>query len=92
MKDGHGDPTLHPNGKQQAFAVGERLKTLPIAVIYVTTLRRTCQTAVPLAKVFQIIPNVGEELREIYFGDWFREINRKKIAQRDPLFLKSLQN
>ena len=57
-KDGHGDPALHPNGEQQAFAVGERLKTLPIAAIYVTTLRRTHQTAAPLAKELQITPKV----------------------------------
>ena len=49
MKDGHGDPALHPNGRQQAIAVGERLKTWPIAAIYVTTLQRTHQTAAPLA-------------------------------------------
>ena len=57
-KDGHGDPALYPNGEQQAFAVGERLKKLPIAAIYVTTLRRTHQTAAPLAKELQITPKV----------------------------------
>ena len=30
MKDGHGDPALHPNGRKQAIAVGERLKTGPL--------------------------------------------------------------
>ena len=49
MKDGQVDPVLHPNGEKQALAVGERLKTLLIAVIYVTTLRRAHQTAAPLA-------------------------------------------
>ena len=31
LVDGHGDPKLHPNGEQQAVAVGEALKrrTLP---------------------------------------------------------------
>ena len=38
MKDGHGDPALHPNGEQQAFEVWDRLKTLLIAAIYMTTL------------------------------------------------------
>ena len=92
MKDGHGDPALHPNGEQQAFEVGERLKTLPIAAIFVTTLRRKHQTAARLAEVLQITPKVEEDLREIYLGDWDRGIYRKKMAQRDPLFLKSLQN
>ena len=38
MKDGHGDPALHENGHAQAQAVGERLKSEPLAALYVTTL------------------------------------------------------
>ena len=57
-----------------------------------TTLRRTHQTAASLAKRFQIIPKVEEDLREIYLCDWGVGICRKKMARRDTLFLKSLQN
>ena len=49
LVDGHGDPELHPNGEQQAIAVGERLKHEKIDAIYVTSLQRTVQTAAPLA-------------------------------------------
>ena len=45
LVDGHGDPELHPNGEQQAIAVGERLKDEQIDAIYVTSLQRTVQTA-----------------------------------------------
>ena len=50
-KDGHGDPALHPNGEQQAFAVGELLKTLPITAICLNTFRPMHQISAPLAKV-----------------------------------------
>ena len=70
MKDDTADPALHPNGEQQAYAVGERLKILLIAAITVTTLRRTHQTAAPLAKMLEITPKVEEDLRKIYFVDF----------------------
>ena len=92
LKDGHGDPALHPNGEDQARALGHRLKTLPIAAIYVTTLRRTHQTAAPLAEALQLTPKIEADLREIYLGDWDSGLYRKKVAEGDPLFLKSLQN
>jgi probable phosphoglycerate mutase len=92
LKDGHGDPALHPNGEDQARALGHRLKTLPIAAIYVTTLRRTHQTAAPLAEALQLAPKIEADLREIYLGDWDSGLYRKKVAEGDPLFLKSLQN
>ena len=92
LKDGHGDPALHPNGEDQARALGHRLKTLPIAAIYVTTLRRTHQTAAPLAEALQLTPKIEADLREIYLGDWDSGLYRKKVAEGDPLFLMSLQN
>ena len=51
MKDGHGDPALHPNGEQQAFAVGELLKTLPITAICLNTFRLMHQISALPAKV-----------------------------------------
>ena len=56
MLDGHGDPALHPEGEEQAVLVGERLKNDPISAIYVTTLRRTHQTAAPLAAHLGLTP------------------------------------
>ncbi len=49
LVDGQGDPALAPAGRQQAQRVAERLAGEPIAAIYVTTLRRTAETAAPLA-------------------------------------------
>ena len=63
MLDGHGDPALHPEGEEQAVLVGERLKNDPISAIYVTTLRRTHQTAAPLAAHLGLTPKVEADLR-----------------------------
>jgi len=91
MKDGHGDPALHPNGHLQAQAVGERLKSRPIKAIYVTTLQRTHQTAAPLAKALGQVPQIEPNLREVCLGDWDGGLYRIKAAERDPVFLKSMQ-
>ena len=92
MKDGHGDPALHPNGRKQAIAVGERLKTWPIAAIYVTTLQRTHQTAAPLAGHLGLTPKVEPDLREVCLGQWDGALYRLKAAADDPIFKRSMDN
>src|SRR6266851_6961583 len=56
LRDGHGDPQLHPVGERQAELLADRLQHEKIDAIYVTTLRRTHQTAAPLAKRLGITP------------------------------------
>ena len=92
MKDGHGDPALHPNGRKQAIAVGERLKTWPIAAIYVTTLQRTHQTAAPLAGHLGLTPKVEPDLREVCLGQWDGALYRLKAAAGDRIFKRSMDN
>ena len=81
MKDGHGDPALHPEGEKQAQAVAERLKSEPFAAIYVTTLRRTHQTAAPLAAALRLEPRIEADLREVHLGDWDGGLYRIKAAE-----------
>ncbi|MEA2392961.1 MAG: 2,3-bisphosphoglycerate-dependent phosphoglycerate mutase [Solirubrobacteraceae bacterium] len=50
LLDGHGDPPLAPAGERQALAVAQRLAPEPLAGLFVTPLRRTAQTAAPLAR------------------------------------------
>ena len=50
LVDGHGDPALSPEGREQAARVCARLGTERIDAIYVTTLRRTSETAAALAE------------------------------------------
>ena len=85
---GHGDPALAPEGRAQAELVGERLSTEPIAAIYVTTLRRTHETAAPLAARLGLTPMVEPDLREVHLGEWEAGLFRQKVADRDPVALE----
>ena len=86
--DGHGDPELAPEGREQAEKLADRLAHEHIDAIYVTTLRRTAETAAPLAKRLGIEPRVEPDLREVYLGEWEGFAFRKYVSQRHPLALK----
>lgn len=86
LVDGHGDPALHPEGEKQAVLVGERLKSDPLSAIYVTKLRRTHQTAAPLAAHLGISPAVDPDLHEVHLGDWDGGEYRIKAAEGAPEF------
>ncbi|MCK9247564.1 MAG: histidine phosphatase family protein [Solirubrobacteraceae bacterium] len=88
-EDGHGDPPLAPEGEEQARLVGERLALEPIRRIFVTTLRRTHQTAAPLVERLGLEPTVVHDLREIHLGDWDGGEYRARIADRDPIIVRS---
>jgi probable phosphoglycerate mutase len=86
--DGHGDPALSPEGRAQAERLGERLAREPIDAIYVTTLRRTAETAAPLAARLGLTPRVEPDLREVHLGDWEAGLFRQKVAERDPIAVR----
>jgi probable phosphoglycerate mutase len=88
LVDGHGDPELAPDGRRQAELVADRLAGHPIDAIYVTTLRRTVQTAAPLAARIGIEPVVERDLREVYLGEWEGELYRKHMAEGHPVALQ----
>jgi 2,3-bisphosphoglycerate-dependent phosphoglycerate mutase len=87
LVDGHGDPPLDPAGEAQAERVAERLVASgePIAAIYVTTLRRTAQTAAPLAARLGLEPVVEADLREVHLGAWEGGEFRRRVAEGDPI-------
>lgn len=87
--DGHGDPPLAPEGEEQARLVGERLASEPIRRIFVTSLQRTHQTAAPLAERLGLTPTVVADLREIHLGEWDGGEYRARIADRDPIIVRS---
>ncbi|THH36705.1 histidine phosphatase family protein [Aliishimia ponticola] len=91
MKDGHGDPALHPQGERQAERVGERLRHAPIRAIYVTKLRRTHQTAAPLAGHLGLVPVEDPDLHEVHLGDWDGGLYRIKAAERDPAYQRAIE-
>jgi probable phosphoglycerate mutase len=85
LVDGHSDPELAPEGREQAERAAERLCFAKIDHIYVTTLRRTVQTAAPLAKRLGVEPKVEPELREVFLGEWEGGLFRKKVAENGDI-------
>lgn len=82
--DGQADPDLDPWGRREAELVADRLADDDISAIYVTTLRRTAQTAAPLAARTGLTPAVEPDLREVHLGAWEGALFRQRIAERHP--------
>jgi probable phosphoglycerate mutase len=87
---GQGDPPLSELGARQARRVGARLGAEDISAIYVTTLRRTAQTAAPLAARLGLDCRVEARLREVHLGDWEGGLYRKMVAQGHPASRRSV--
>jgi len=85
LVDGHGDPALAPEGHEQAAAVGRRLALEKIDAIYTTGLRRTVQTAEPLATRLGLEPTAEHRLREVRLGEWEGGLFRQKVAENGPI-------
>jgi probable phosphoglycerate mutase len=88
LVDGQGDPPLAEFGEQQALQVADRLAHEEFDGIYVTSLRRTHQTAAPLAARLGITPVVEPGLREIMLGEWEGGLFRIRVAERDPIAIR----
>jgi probable phosphoglycerate mutase len=82
--DGHSDPELAPEGRTQAEQLADRLVHEHIDAIYVTTLRRTAETAAPLAARLGLEPRVEPDLREVYLGEWEGVAFRKYVGEHHP--------
>lgn len=85
LLEGQADPALSPAGERQAQAVAAALSGEPLAGLYVTPLRRTAQTAAPLAAATGLEPVVLPELREVHLGELDGGAFRIAVARRDPL-------
>jgi probable phosphoglycerate mutase len=85
LLEGQADPALSPAGERQAEAVAAALAGEPIEALYVTPLRRTAQTAAPLAARLGLEPVVVPELREVHLGDLDGGAFRIAVARRDPI-------
>ena len=91
LVDGHGDPELAEVGREQAVHIADRLRHLPIGAVYVTKLRRTQETAMPLCEHLGIEPIIEPNLHEVNLGEWEGGIYRIKVAENDPIFVRLLQ-
>lgn len=85
LVDGHGDPALAPEGEAQAERVAARLADEAIDAVYVTTLRRTVQTAAPLLARLGIEAGIEADLREVHLGEWEGGQLRHRTAAGDPI-------
>jgi 2,3-bisphosphoglycerate-dependent phosphoglycerate mutase len=88
LVDGHGDPPLSAEGITQAEHVSARLADAGIDAIYATSLRRTVQTAAPLAALLGLDVRVEADLREVHLGEWEGGIFRKNVADGHPISLR----
>jgi 2,3-bisphosphoglycerate-dependent phosphoglycerate mutase len=89
--DGWGDPALAPEGREQARTVAARLESVPIAALFVTPLRRTVETAHPLAERTGLAPRVVRELSEVHMGEWEGAMHRIRIAENDSVWQRVLR-
>lgn len=88
LVNGQADPPLDPRGQAEAACVAERLAVEPLAAIYVSTLRRTAETAAPLAERVGLTPQVIAELREVHLGDWEGAEWRRRVRDQDPTAMR----
>ncbi len=85
LVDGHGDPALSAEGREQAVRVCARLAHERIDAIYVSKLRRTHETAEALATSLGLDPVVDPDLHEVFLGDWEGGAFRQRVADGDPI-------
>ena len=94
-RDGHVDPDLAPHGHVQARLVADRLvgehrAGPPFDAVYVTSLRRTHQTAEPFGRDTGLEVVEVPELREVHLGEWEGRF-RERVVAGDPVFLEALE-
>jgi probable phosphoglycerate mutase len=88
LLDGQSDPALAPEGRAQAELLAARLASAGIDAIYVSTLRRTLETAAPLAARLGLVPQVEAGLREVGLGEWEGGLFRKLVSEHHPLAMR----
>ena len=86
--DGQSDPALASEGRAQAELVAARLAAAGIDAIYVSTLRRTAETAAPLAARLGLVPQVEAGLREVGLGEWEGGLFRKMVSEHHPMAMR----
>ena len=85
LVDGQGDPALSEVGRAQARSVGEALAAERFTSMFASTLRRTQETAEPLAAANGLDVTVLGDLREVFLGELEGGEYRIKVAEGDPL-------
>lgn len=92
LVDGHADPALSEAGKAQAESVAARLAGEGATGLFVTNLRRTRETAMPLAAATGLRPQQVPELREVFLGEFEGGEFRIRIARGDPVVVRAIRS
>jgi 2,3-bisphosphoglycerate-dependent phosphoglycerate mutase len=90
LVDGHGDPALSPEGREQAVKVCARLAGEGVDAIYVSKLRRTTETASALATALDLPMVVDPDLHEVFLGDWEGGVFRQRVAEGHPVAMRMI--
>jgi probable phosphoglycerate mutase len=85
LLEGQADPALSEDGERQALMAAAAIAREEIEALYITPLRRTAQTAAPIAALTGLEPVVLPELREVHLGELDGGAFRIAVARRDPL-------
>ena len=85
LVDGRSDPPLAEAGQSQARSVADRLSHEPIDRLFVSSLRRTHETASPLAQIKGLEPEVITDLAEVYLGQFEGGEYRIRAGRNDPI-------
>ena len=75
---------LDDRGREQAVALAERLREVPLAAVVSSPLERCQETAAAIAVGRDVEPATDERLGECRYGDWTGQ-ELKKLA-KDPLW------
>ena len=72
-------PGIHLNehGMEQAAALAESLKSLPIRAIYASPLERAVETATPLAQALSLEIQLRPALLDTHVGEWEGQLVKK---------------
>jgi len=86
--DGRSAPTLAEAGRAQAESVARRLAEEPIARLFVSPLRRTHETAAPLAEALDLEVEVVPDLAEVFLGEFEGGEYRIRAGRKDPIIVR----
>lgn len=86
---------LNPRGREQAQALAQCLKNVPLKAIYSSPLERARETAEPLAQTHQLEVRIHSGLIEVDYGEWqgkslkgLRRLKSWRIVQHTPSLMQ----
>lgn len=83
------DIPLHEDGRREAMAIREKIHTLPIDVIYASSMKRAMETA-QIIHEDAPVPLISEDrLREVSFGEW-EGLSWKEVQRRYPDLMEQI--